>query len=69
MLLGGLSPGQPDGISIIPSSVSIPQEIDLFLEYVTNFICQSFLEYHNLCNGNGNKNNLNFQQESFLILI
>jgi len=38
-LRGGFGPSQADGISISPSAVSIPQEIDLSFEYVTSFIC------------------------------
>jgi hypothetical protein len=37
-LCGGFGPCQADAMSISPFSVSIPQETDLSLEYVTNFI-------------------------------
>lgn len=52
----------------MPLSVRIPQEIERFLEYVTNFIFSAYL-FSEIVLVNVIKNNLNLQWKSFLMLF
>jgi len=52
----------------MPLSVRIPQEIERFLEYVTNFILPAYF-FSEIVLVNGIKNNLNLQWKSFLMLF
>jgi hypothetical protein len=67
-LCGGFGQRQASGISIMPLSARIPQEIERFLEYVTNFIFSAYL-FSEFIWVNGIKNNLNLQWKSFLMLF